>query len=99
MMIDSFSKVEEENESLGQQFRQEMLHRFQHVEENVGNYSQELGSFCSTLKDQISSAATHQSTGIDTAIKHISKDLVNKEIALSENLTENANNAVSYPLQ
>ncbi|OXU30307.1 hypothetical protein TSAR_015423 [Trichomalopsis sarcophagae] len=90
--INRKKKVEEENESLGQQFRQEMLHRFQHVEEHVGNYTQELDNFCSALKDQISSAATHQSTGIDTAIKHISNDLVNKEIAISENLTENTNN-------
>lgn len=73
-----------------------MLQRFQHIEEDVGNYSQELVNFCSVLKDQINSAAIHQSNGIDTAIKLISKDLVNKEIAISENLTETANHTVSF---
>lgn len=91
----NFRQVEEENESLGQQFRQEMLQRFQQVDKDVGNYTQELVGFCSSLKDQMNSL-NQQSKNTDAKIKHISKNLVQQEISISEKLTETTNSSVSH---
>lgn len=87
--------MEEENESLGQQFRQEMLKKFQHMDENLKTYTKELLDFHSSLKDKINSVAAHQSQATDTSIKQISQDLVQQEITISEKLVNTANSNVS----
>lgn len=72
-----------------------MLQRFRLVEQDVGNYTQELVNFCSSLKDQINLRAEKQNKDTDATIKCISEDLLQKETAISEKLEEGANNSVS----
>jgi hypothetical protein len=72
-----------------------MSHRFQNIQGDLGNYTEELVKFCSSLKNQLNIITEHQSKGTDITIKHISMDLVQQEAEISKNLTDKANNCVS----
>ncbi|XP_011504063.1 PREDICTED: bipolar kinesin KRP-130 [Ceratosolen solmsi marchali] len=90
--INRKKQIEEENEYLGKKFKQEMFHSFKHIQGDLENYTQELVKFCFSLKDQMNSVIACQNNGTDTAIKHISVDLIQQEVEISKKLTEQANN-------
>ena len=93
-----FRKVEEENESLGEQFKQEMMYRFKSMQDDLGNHTKELHDFCESLKNQIHYTAMQQSNAIDSSVNLISNDLMQQEKDISEKLTKNISNAVSFVL-
>ncbi|XP_014205799.1 kinesin-like protein Klp61F isoform X2 [Copidosoma floridanum] len=83
-------KVETENETVSEQFRNEMLKRFQNVEENLGCYKDHVLDYCSSLQEQVSSVIDYQKERTEVTLKHISVDLVKQEIEISKKLEETA---------
>lgn len=91
-------KVEEENESVSQQFQSKIKNRFQDMEKDLSIYTHELVQFCMSLKNQIEYATKEGLTSTTLTTARLGEDLkssfsdydewLKKEIEMASNLTE-----------
>ncbi|KAK2581733.1 hypothetical protein KPH14_002216 [Odynerus spinipes] len=91
-------KVEEENESLSQQFKTNIKHRFQDIENDLSIYTHELVQFCMALKTQIEGATNEGLTSTKLTTKKLGENIDNsfssygewlqKELEVAFHLTE-----------
>ena len=75
-----------------------MSDNFQCMKEDLDNCTQERVTFCTSLIDQTNTFVLQQNTATDKTINHISKDLVQLVISISEKLAENTNKNVSFSM-
>ena len=71
-----------------------MSQHFQNLEQNVANHTQELMNFCMQFKDHMTSIALDQDKSIDATVNHVSKELLQQEVTISNELTESTNKTV-----
>lgn len=90
------TRVEEENENLGQQFRKNIAKRFENIEQDLSLYAQELVQFHLSMKDQVGNQTAAYKRGIDKTIHHISNELVQQESNTTSKLTEDVNESYDY---
>ncbi|XP_046743354.1 kinesin-like protein Klp61F [Diprion similis] len=88
--INRKTQVEQENERLEQQFQQDITKGVREIEKDCIEYAQNLLQVCMNTKNDIGLQLREQNAGIDTAIQHVSKDLVNKQSMAKSTLIEHA---------
>ncbi|XP_043480001.1 kinesin-like protein Klp61F [Leptopilina heterotoma] len=90
------TRVEEENENLGQQFRKNISKRFQRIEQDLSFHAQGLVQCHLSMKDQVNLQTAGYNRSIDKTINHISKELTQQEGNINRKLTEDVNESYDY---
>ncbi|XP_011875428.1 PREDICTED: bipolar kinesin KRP-130 [Vollenhovia emeryi] len=89
-------QLEQENEHISHQFRNNIAKQIQNVENNVADYTQEFIEFCTSTNNNINSQMELFKKDIDSMICHMSNDIINKEKVAIDKFTENINNSYKH---
>ena len=85
-----FRRVEEENENLGEQFRENIGKRFENLEQDLSFYAQELVQFHLSMKDQIGKLSTNLLNVCLFFASNLSKN-TKRKLYFSNNTYDNLN--------
>ncbi|XP_015610457.1 kinesin-like protein Klp61F [Cephus cinctus] len=84
-------QVEEENEHLGQKFRNDIRDRFENLEKDLSSHNQETLKFAEEAKDHLATHQAKQNARIDVSVRLMARDLAKDVCNIANELAGNVN--------